>query len=88
LAGRGHTTFTACHFVGWGQKTPGSPAIRATAGGVTLNGCEFLDDAKGTRHIELGPGVEAAVIHANRFRARMNLQNRSRGKVSVSGNVF
>ncbi|MGV3614758.1 MAG: glycosyl hydrolase family 28-related protein [Fimbriimonas sp.] len=87
LAGRGHTTFTACHFIQGAQRTPGAPAIRATSGGVTLNGCEFLDDAKGTRHIELGPNVEAAVVSANRFRAKMAIANRSRGKVSILGNV-
>ena len=33
LEGSGHTTFSACHFIGWGQRDTTAPAIHAHRGG-------------------------------------------------------
>lgn len=87
LRGTGHTTFTACHFTDGGQKNPTSFAIRALSGGVTVNGCEFLETSPQRRHIELAEDLEAAVISANRFRAPLRIENRSDGDVAISANV-
>lgn len=87
LNGKGHTTFTACHFTGWRQRDNGAYAIRITAGGLTVNGCEFADRVEPANHIEIEKNVEAAVIFANRFRAPMSINNKSLGPVSITGNV-
>jgi hypothetical protein len=87
LNGKGHTTFTACHFTGWRQANNSAYAIKASAGGLTVNGCEFADKVEPANHIELGKNVDAAVISANRFRAPMTIDNQTRGPVSITGNV-
>lgn len=87
IAGAGHVTFTACHFTWWDQHHTHAPCIVASAGGITVNGCEFLDTSPGTKHIELHEDVEAAIIQGNRFRAEPRIENRSEGDVVISGNV-
>lgn len=85
LAGKGQTSFSNCHFIGWDQTRAGVPAIRAIGGGLSVNGCEFLDAGKA--QIVLGPGVEAATIVGNRFRGGQKIVNTSRGSVEIGLNA-
>jgi hypothetical protein len=87
LRGSGHVTFTGCHFTDWARKNTEAPCIVATNGGLTVNGCEFLDHSPTKKHIELGENVEAAAIVANRFHAQPQIINRSEGEVSITSNV-
>jgi hypothetical protein len=87
IAGAGHVSFIACHFTWWDQHHVHAPCVIANSGGLTMNGCEFLDTAPGTRHIELREDVEAAIIQGNRFRAEPRIDNRSEGDVVISGNT-
>ena len=59
LEGAGHTTFSGCHFIGWGQRDKTAPAILARSGGLTVTGCDFMD--LGKAQITLEPEVEAAL---------------------------
>lgn len=87
IRGGGHVTFTACHFEWWARSDPEAFAIVAQAGGVTVNGCEFIGDDPRKGHIRLGEDVEAAVIVANRFRSPMKIDNRSEGEVAIANNL-
>jgi hypothetical protein len=86
ISGDGHVTFTACHFTDWATLNRDSPAIILERGGVTVNGCEFMDTGD-KNHIELRSDVEAAIITANRFRSPMKIANRSQGDVQIANNV-
>jgi hypothetical protein len=83
LRGSGHVTFTACHFTDWARRNADAPCIVAASGGLTVNGCEFLDQSSSKKHIELGEDVEAAVIIGNRFHAGPKIINRSEGEVAI-----
>ncbi len=65
LEGSGHTSFTACHFAGWGADGPSVPAIRALRGGLTVNGCEFV--RAGQLDVSVEGATECALIYGNRF---------------------
>jgi hypothetical protein len=86
ISGDGHVSFTACHFTDWATVNKDAPAIIVEHGGVTVNGCEFLDTG-GKNHVELRSDVEAAIITANRFRSPMKIANRSQGDVQIANNV-
>ena len=85
LEGKGQTMFSACHFIGWDQKQTGDPAIRARSGGLTVQGSDFMD--LGKSQIALEPGVEAALITANRFRGGAKVDNKSTGDVQIGLNA-
>ena len=85
LRGDSQTTFTACHFTAWARGNKQSPAIIAEAGGVTINGCEFVDAGK--NQIELKKGVASAVIMGNRFRGGEKIKNDSAGDVQIGLNA-
>ncbi len=87
LNGTGNVTFTACHFIGWAQKDSSAPCIVANRGGLTVNGCEFLGDDPTKNHIELGSGVDGAIITANRFHAPPKIANHSDADVEIAENV-
>ena len=72
-AGKGHLTLTGCHFNGWAQKDRNAACIRASGGGLTVTGCDFMDAGK--RQIELGSGVEVALIYGNRLRGGAKITN-------------
>jgi hypothetical protein len=82
-AGRGHVTLTACHFSSWAQKLRSAPCILATSGSITVNGCDFLDDAADKTHIELQPAVRSAAILGNHFRASPKITNNAKAKANV-----
>lgn len=83
--GTGHLTFIGCHFVGWAQQTPDAPCMHIKRGGLTVNGCDFMDIEK--KQLLLEPEVEAALIYGNRFRGRQWIENRSQGAVQIALNA-
>ena len=87
IRGEGHVTFTACHFTWWGKVDPAAYAIVAEGGGLTVNGCEFLDEDPRRGHVRLGEDVAAAVVVANRFRTPAKIENFSEGEVAIADNV-
>lgn len=87
IRGGGHVTFTACHFEWWARTDREAYAIIAETGGVTINGCEFVEEDPRKGHVKLGEDVEAAIIVANRFRTPVKIDNRSEGEVVIANNV-
>ncbi len=84
LRGRGQTTFTACHFTAWARHDKDAYAIIAESGGLTINGCDFVDAGK--NQIELKKDVESAIITANRLRGGEKIKNDSAGDVQMGLN--
>jgi hypothetical protein len=85
LRGPSQTTFTACHFTAWARQHKDAFAIVAEAGGLTVNGCEFVDAGK--NQIELKKDVESAIITSNRFRGGDKIKNESKGDVQIGFNT-
>ena len=85
LEGTGHTTFSSCHFIGWGQRDKTAPAIDARRGGLTVSGCDFMD--LGKAQITLEPEVEAALVFGNRLREKQLITNRAGSCVQIGMNV-
>jgi hypothetical protein len=85
LRGPSQTTFTACHFTAWARQNKDAFAIVAEAGGLTVNGCEFVDAGK--NQVELKEGVESAIITSNRFRGGEKIKNESKGDVQIGLNT-
>jgi hypothetical protein len=85
LEGTGHTTFTGCHFIGWGQRDKTAPAIHARSGGLTVSGCDFMD--LGKAQLTLEPEVEAALVFGNRLREKQLITNRAGSCAQIGMNV-
>jgi len=85
LAGSGNYLFEGCHFVSWGQKDPQAPCLVARGGGLTVIGCDFLEEGK--PQIRLGPEVVSAVITGNRLRGGAKITNESTGDVQMGLNT-
>lgn len=85
LEGTGHTTFSGCHFIGWGQRDKTAPAIHAHTGGLTVTGCDFMD--RGKAQITLEAGVEAALVFGNRLREKELVTNRAGSCAQIGMNV-
>jgi len=85
LEGTGHTTFSSCHFNGWGQRDQTAPAIHARSGGLTVMGCDFMD--RGKAQITLEPEVEAAMVFGNRLREKQLITNRTGSCAQIAMNV-
>jgi hypothetical protein len=85
LEGTGHTTFSGCHFIGWGQRDKTAPAIHARSGGLTVSGCDFMD--LGKAQITLEPEVEAALVFGNRLREKQLITNRAGSCAQIAMNV-
>ncbi len=85
LDGTGHTTFAGCHFIGWGQRDKTAPAILARRGGITVNGCDFMD--LGKAQITIESEVDAALIYGNRLREKELITNRAGDKAQIGMNV-
>ena len=84
LRGNGQTTFDNCHFNSWDQNNIGAPAIRASAGGVTVNSCDFMDAGK--NQIVLEKEVESAIISSNRLRGGQKIDNQSQSDAQIGLN--
>ena len=87
ISGRGNVSFTACHFISWATIDHDAACILAHSGGVTINGCEFLDEDPTKTHIALEKNVESAIIMGNRFRSPMKIDNQSDGDVQMIANT-
>jgi len=85
LSGAGTYTFTACHFVSWGQADPQAPALLARGGSLIVNGCDFVEAGK--NQVALMPGVESAVIMGNRLRGGAKIKNESQAEAQMGLNV-
>ncbi len=85
LEGKGQTMFSNCHFISWDQAGKGEAAIHAVDGGLTVNGCDFMDGGK--TQVILEKDVEAAVIVGNRFRGGQKVTNKSVGSVEIGLNA-
>lgn len=86
LGGSGHTTFTGCHFIGWGQADENAYAIRAESGGITVIGCDFMDLRPKTNHVWLGKQVQSAILTGNRFRKGQAIFEAQPGRAIISAN--
>jgi hypothetical protein len=85
LDGMGHTFFTACHFITWGQRDHDSPAIHARRGGLTVTACDFMDAGKAQITVEAD--VDAAMIYGNRLRGGNRITNNAADKAQIGLNV-
>jgi len=85
LEGTGHTFFTGCHFITWGQRNPSAPAIHAKRGGLTVTACDFMDAGKA--QITLEPEVDAGMIYGNRLRGQERIVNRAAARAQIALNV-
>jgi hypothetical protein len=85
LEGSGHTTFSGCHFIGWGQRDQAAPAIHARSGGLTVTGCDFMD--LGKAQITIEAEVEAAMIYGNRLREKERILNHAGAAAQLGMNV-
>ena len=85
LEGKGHTTFSGCHFTGWGQRDKAAPAIHALTGGLTVTGCDFMD--RGKAQLKLEAGLDAAVVFGNRLREKEKITNLAGSCAQIGMNV-
>lgn len=76
---------TACHFTGWDHAKRGEPCLRAAAGRLIVNGCEFVDPGK--QAILLEKGLKAAAIFGCCFRDAKGVEDRSGAEVQVGLNT-
>ncbi|SPE60476.1 conserved exported hypothetical protein [Verrucomicrobia bacterium] len=84
IAGSGTVGFSDCTFVQWDHKKEGRCALQVDAGTVLVRGCEFHEDKP---QIDLGPAVRRAVITDNVITGKPRITNRSKGAVTINGNV-
>ncbi len=76
---------TACHFNGWDWHKQGEPCVRAGAGRLLVNGCDFQDAAK--LPIRLEKGLKAASIFGCAFRHASPVDNQAAGEVQIGLNT-
>ena len=84
VAGKGTVGFSDCTFSQWDAKDQGRHAIEATGGTLLVRGCEFRQDKP---QVELGEGVQRAVITGNVFRGLERITNHSPGTVRLADNA-
>lgn len=84
IAGQGTVGFSDCTFVQWDSKGEGRHAVQAESGTLLVRGCEFR--AKGPQ-VELGEGVDRAVISDNLFAGPEQIANHSSGSIQIANNA-
>lgn len=84
-AGPGTLTLTGCHFTGWDHARKGDPCIRASAGRLIVNGCDFLDE--GRKGVILEKGLKAAAIFGCQFRTAPGVEDSSGADVQIGLNT-
>jgi len=84
VAGQGTVGFSDCSFVQWDSKNQGRHAIQVESGTVLVRGCEFR--ATGPQ-VQLGEGVDRAVITDNVFGGPVQIANASKGSVQIANNA-
>lgn len=85
LEGSGHTFFTGCHFIRWGQRDAHAAAIQARRGGLTVTACDFMDVGKSQMAIEAE--VDAAMVFGNRLRGKELITNQAQGRAQIALNT-
>jgi hypothetical protein len=78
-------TLTACHFTGWARAQADAPCIRAGAGRLIVNGCEFMDAGK--RAVALDKGLKSAAVFGCAFRDAKAIEDLSGADVQVGLNT-
>ena len=84
-SGTSSLVLTACHFNNWDHAGKGDPCIRAAAGRLIVNGCEFM--AGGKRAIILEKGLMAATIFGCAFRGLQPIEDQSGAEVQIGLNT-
>lgn len=70
----GTLILNACHFSDWDLTGEGKPCIYASAGRVSISGCDFMADKTA---ILLDKGLTAATVYGSMFRGEGRLINQS-----------
>ncbi len=84
IAGKGTVGFGDCTFVQWDRNSEGRAAIQAEGGNVLVRGCEFQENKP---QLELGGGVQRAVITGNLMRGPQRIVNHSQGRIVIGDNA-
>jgi hypothetical protein len=84
-AGPSTLMLTACHFVAWDRAAKKDPCIRASAGRLIVNGCEFMDEGK--QAIRLEHGLKAAAVLGCALRGAGTVENVSGVEVQIGFNA-
>jgi hypothetical protein len=85
LDGTGHTFFTSCHFINWGQRDHEAAAIQARRGGLTVTACDFMDAGKAQVVVEAD--IDAAMVYGNRLRGANRIVNNAGERAQIAMNV-
>ena len=86
LEGSGQTTFMGCHFwIPRARQGKKAPIIVLRRGGLTVNGCEFMNVRD--RHVALERGAAAAAILGNRFHGPARISNQIGAKAKIGMNA-
>ncbi len=75
IDGKGTVGFSDCTFVQWDRKKENRAALQAMGGTLLVRGCEFQQDRP---QIELGEGVQRAVISDNVTKGPVKITNHSK----------
>lgn len=76
---------TACHFFDWDKQGQGLACIRASAGRLVVNGCEFMPSDKPA--VILEAGLKAATITGCLFRGKEAVRDTSGADVQIGLNT-
>lgn len=84
IAGKGTVGFGDCTFVQWDRRQEGRAALQVEGGNVLVRGCEFQENKP---QIELGSGVQRAVITGNLMHGPSRIINNSKGNIVIANNA-
>ncbi|MCO5051013.1 MAG: glycoside hydrolase family 55 protein [Verrucomicrobiae bacterium] len=84
IAGKGTVGFGDCIFVQWDRRQEGRAALQVEGGNVLVRGCEFQENKP---QIELGSGVQRAVITGNLMHGPSRIINNSKGNIVIANNA-
>lgn len=84
IAGKGTVGFGDCTFVQWDRRQEGRAALQVEGGNVLVRGCEFQENKP---QIELGSGVQRAVITDNLMHGPSRIINNSKGNIVIANNA-
>jgi hypothetical protein len=83
IEGKGTAGFSDCTFVTWDSHNEGRAALRVEGGSVLVRGCEFQADKP---QVELGAGVQRAVIADNLIQGKLRVTNRGSRQFQIHDN--
>lgn len=84
IAGKGTVGFGDCTFVQWDRRQEGRAALQVEGGNVLVRGCEFQENKP---QLELGSGVQRAVITGNLMHGPSRIINNSKGNIVIANNA-